>query len=165
MLLLFFFSSRRRHTRCSRDWSSDVCSSDLNWEPEVVARRMTGPSERGRSRQEMDALFSGLARLFRTWPGSLVAKCWSDFGLSQWAIPDCDLVVALQNRRFDAGGTQSLFSFSNNFIARRKLFDAAVAQRQVTDGPGINSNLQCPFKGGAGRMLIPQELLHEFRRL
>src|SRR6266498_4945807 len=28
-LLLFFFSSRRRHTRCGRDWSSDVCSSDL----------------------------------------------------------------------------------------------------------------------------------------
>src|SRR5690606_40542984 len=27
---LFFFSSRRRHTRFSRDWSSDVCSSDLN---------------------------------------------------------------------------------------------------------------------------------------
>src|SRR2546429_1646641 len=29
MLSFFFFSSRRRHTRCSRDWSSDVCSSDL----------------------------------------------------------------------------------------------------------------------------------------
>src|SRR5216684_7061410 len=29
MLVFFFFSSRRRHTRCSRDWSSDVCSSDL----------------------------------------------------------------------------------------------------------------------------------------
>src|SRR3990172_596017 len=32
-----FFSSRRRHTRCSRDWSSDVCSSDLRvflvWHP------------------------------------------------------------------------------------------------------------------------------------
>src|SRR3989449_236632 len=27
--MYFFFSSRRRHTRCSRDWSSDVCSSDL----------------------------------------------------------------------------------------------------------------------------------------
>src|SRR5690554_7924525 len=26
---MFFFSSRRRHTRCGRDWSSDVCSSDL----------------------------------------------------------------------------------------------------------------------------------------
>src|SRR5215208_7875563 len=27
---LFFFSSRRRHTRWPRDWSSDVCSSDLD---------------------------------------------------------------------------------------------------------------------------------------
>src|SRR5207245_3996247 len=29
MFSFFFFSSRRRHTRCYRDWSSDVCSSDL----------------------------------------------------------------------------------------------------------------------------------------
>src|SRR5207245_4845890 len=31
----FFFSSSRRHTRCYRDWSSDVCSSDLKdvWLP------------------------------------------------------------------------------------------------------------------------------------
>src|SRR2546422_6747869 len=29
LMSFFFFSSRRRHTRCSRDWSSDVCSSDL----------------------------------------------------------------------------------------------------------------------------------------
>src|SRR2546429_6545462 len=28
MSYYFFFSSRRRHTRCSRDWSSDVCSSE-----------------------------------------------------------------------------------------------------------------------------------------
>src|SRR5262245_26077722 len=27
---VFLFSSRRRHTRCLSDWSSDVCSSDLN---------------------------------------------------------------------------------------------------------------------------------------
>src|SRR6266498_4593880 len=35
MLFFFFFSSRRRHTRCGRDWSSDVCSSDL---PERIER-------------------------------------------------------------------------------------------------------------------------------
>src|SRR5690606_40937864 len=29
-VVVFFFSSRRRHTRFSRDWSSDVCSSDLS---------------------------------------------------------------------------------------------------------------------------------------
>src|SRR6266568_2128087 len=34
----FFFSSRRRHTRWNCDWSSDVCSSDLQ-----KARRMLGP--------------------------------------------------------------------------------------------------------------------------
>src|SRR5262245_64650653 len=33
----FFFSSRRRHTRCLSDWSSDVCSSDLVDDPGVPA--------------------------------------------------------------------------------------------------------------------------------
>src|SRR5947209_18796407 len=34
--ICFFFSSRRRHTRYWRDWSSDVCSSDLN-EPDAMS--------------------------------------------------------------------------------------------------------------------------------
>src|SRR6266536_2547064 len=33
MMFFFFFSSRRRHTRSTRDWSSDVCSSDLSDPP------------------------------------------------------------------------------------------------------------------------------------
>src|SRR5690606_40962478 len=41
----FFFSSRRRHTSFSRDWSSDVCSSDLhmNEKPDIdgLVRRLT----------------------------------------------------------------------------------------------------------------------------
>src|ERR1035441_11010130 len=35
---LIFFSSRRRHTRCLSDWSSDVCSSDLN---EALQKELT----------------------------------------------------------------------------------------------------------------------------
>src|SRR6266436_4522017 len=35
----FFFSSRRRHTRCSRDWSSDVCSSDLRGSAEAAVTK------------------------------------------------------------------------------------------------------------------------------
>src|SRR5437899_4618134 len=40
--LSFFFSSRRRHTRCLSDWSSDVCSSDLTFADQVttVAREV-----------------------------------------------------------------------------------------------------------------------------
>src|SRR5207302_8191344 len=50
-LFFFFFSSRRRHTRFSRDWSSDVCSSDLQaakeilaGEPAAAARKWLGPT-------------------------------------------------------------------------------------------------------------------------
>src|SRR5207249_11898627 len=43
-LLCFFFSSRRRHTRSKRDWSSDVCSSDLGIAmPETQRRRNRYP--------------------------------------------------------------------------------------------------------------------------
>src|SRR3712207_8035315 len=44
---MFFFSSRRRHTRYWRDWSSDVCSSDLgkelslHWDPMLVGGTIT----------------------------------------------------------------------------------------------------------------------------
>src|SRR2546429_9351111 len=38
MVVFFFFSSRRRHTRCSRDWSSDVCSSDLSGGCEIQSK-------------------------------------------------------------------------------------------------------------------------------
>src|SRR5437899_4850999 len=40
---IFFFSSRRRHTRCLSDWSSDVCSSDLGWPTPVGAATPRSP--------------------------------------------------------------------------------------------------------------------------
>src|SRR2546429_500990 len=45
MVVFFFFSSRRRHTRCSRDWSSDVCSSDLLQVNDQVGSREIGGKE------------------------------------------------------------------------------------------------------------------------
>src|SRR5258707_8136523 len=39
---MFFFSSRRRHTRYWRDWSSDVCSSDLLSRRAFLTRSTTG---------------------------------------------------------------------------------------------------------------------------
>src|SRR6266852_5845814 len=45
----FFFSSRRRHTRCYRDWSSDVCSSDL---PRLLRRHgLTDPWRMAQARR------------------------------------------------------------------------------------------------------------------
>src|SRR5690606_26063110 len=45
----FFFSSRRRHTRFSRDWSSDVCSSDLVWQSLWGRNKSRFPIGQGRS--------------------------------------------------------------------------------------------------------------------
>src|SRR3989442_3982429 len=39
---MFFFPSRRRHGRCGRDWSSDVCSSDLLPEEGIHTRVVEG---------------------------------------------------------------------------------------------------------------------------
>src|SRR5699024_8656976 len=38
----FFFSSRRRHTRSKRDWSSDVCSSDLEMKADIILSGVGG---------------------------------------------------------------------------------------------------------------------------
>src|SRR3989442_9349094 len=40
ILCFFFFSSRRRHTRCGRDWSSDVCSSDLDLDGATIEQML-----------------------------------------------------------------------------------------------------------------------------
>src|SRR5262245_64607272 len=47
--VFFFFSSRRRHTRCLSDWSSDVCSSDLGCRPPSARtdRGLRGDAEAG----------------------------------------------------------------------------------------------------------------------
>src|SRR5690625_4874235 len=51
LLFVFFFSSRRRHTRWPRDWSSDVCSSDLfeivatNWDFDQAEYTVTAGEE------------------------------------------------------------------------------------------------------------------------
>src|SRR5690606_32129660 len=41
LFFFFFFSSRRRHTRFSRDWSSDVCSSDLKYVTQLQNNELT----------------------------------------------------------------------------------------------------------------------------
>src|SRR2546429_1605709 len=62
--MFFFFSSRRRHTRCSRDWSSDVCSSDLipgSSESLVPPKRVVG-GHLGTGWSGKEQFFSGAAR-------------------------------------------------------------------------------------------------------
>src|SRR5690606_334896 len=61
-LFVFFFSSRRRHTRFSRDWSSDVCSSDLAGCRRVYHAGDVIAGERVYSGQQYDLFLVGLDR-------------------------------------------------------------------------------------------------------
>src|SRR5690606_39332312 len=63
-IIFFFFSSRRRHTRFSRDWSSDVCSSDLRYKDlernyRAMIRRMRAGDP------ELAELWHGLGQVYR----------------------------------------------------------------------------------------------------
>src|SRR2546430_15613016 len=67
-VVCFFFSSRRRHTRFDCDWSSDVCSSDLNYsgvaglsQLSVIWVRTPGlrPSQRSRNSFHSDSSWTG----------------------------------------------------------------------------------------------------------
>src|SRR5207302_7236816 len=58
---VFFFSSRRRHTRFSRDWSSDVCSSDLMIHCQAAATRETTPFGFSRQWRRLRALRAAAA--------------------------------------------------------------------------------------------------------
>src|SRR6266513_4518948 len=64
--IIFFFSSRRRHTRSKRDWSSDVCSSDLDHPAELGAVGATGTLAANRIASDADVVIG-------------VGTRWSDF--------------------------------------------------------------------------------------
>src|SRR5690606_41171531 len=100
----FFFSSRRRHTRFSRDWSSDVCSSDLAADMEVVT---TSPELEAlrktllemvvseNPRLEVDPLrsfssqeLSLLAQHYAVTPRSEERRVGKECGSRRWPSPD-----------------------------------------------------------------------------
>src|SRR6266704_4663564 len=61
-MILFFFSSRRGHTRSKRDWSSDVCSSDLKLvrgSADVAAHERAGQDQAVGARQVGHGAYGG----------------------------------------------------------------------------------------------------------
>src|SRR5437660_1246288 len=73
---VFFFSSRRRHTRWPRDWSSDVCSSDL---PAVVVLGYKATPESIRAMRESFHLDEPLPRSEERRVGKECRSRWSPY--------------------------------------------------------------------------------------
>src|SRR5216684_6955997 len=123
-LFFFFFSSRRRHTRCSRDWSSDVCSSDLARAAGARApcpRVKTLPAARGRNR-ELLGIYAAATQPTGGKPESGRAQEARRrrllYRAGRFQVPICDFSGRVQNRGSGA-------------VAARR-----VAQKGRSNGPG-----------------------------
>src|SRR5256884_151151 len=114
--LFFFFSSRRRHTRCSRDWSSDVCSSDLSvtFTPSVAAAEaatLVFTDDDLNSPQNVSLSGTGSNS-----PGVGLAPTGLDFGNQLLATTSAPMTVTLTNTGA-AALTINSFAASGDFAA------------------------------------------------
>src|SRR5690606_40822020 len=71
----FFFSSRRRHTRFSRDWSSDVCSSDLFFSALAKSEHLARALKKSLSKIGVDFPLQPLAFRGRSGASSSLCSC------------------------------------------------------------------------------------------
>src|SRR3712207_7859203 len=98
---LFFFSSRRRHTRYWRDWSSDVCSSDL---PHVPQRQVAGRIPERKARHPLPALFPVGQRMDQAVQVVGVARAVT----ARRAVRQLDRKSVAQGKSVDLGGRRIL---------------------------------------------------------
>src|SRR5205814_6997647 len=114
----FFFSSRRRHTRCLSDWSSDVCSSDLATQYAPVGLAVTGG---------VDLTVGGLA-------------VNDPAGTAAWSVqPDLELGAALYGDR-----TFTLASAPTYVLGAPWWLRTANASRTAAADPLVTFTLSAP---------------------
>src|SRR6266511_1859169 len=141
MFCFFFFSSRRRHTRFSRDWSSDVCSSDLEYVADL--ERWADPRVAQEIRKHADA--DGLARDDRWAAGSTAAIP---------PLPSRAAPLALDGRELDEDEITRLFEARGRDLAA--VVAAADSLRREVSGDvvtyvvtrNINYTNVCYFRCG-----------------
>src|SRR6266704_3975344 len=99
-MIFFFFSSRRRHTRSKRDWSSDVCSSDLIWDEWADANGELGPvyGSQWRSWPSADGgaidQIAQVVNSIRTRPDSRrhIVTAWNPAEIDKMKLPPCHVL-------------------------------------------------------------------------
>src|SRR5258707_10163211 len=141
----FFFSSRRRHTRYWRDWSSDVCSSDLAlafelWETPVDLPLYKSYSEYDRTLEEVEAKLSNIDGGYVALAGGQVAGVVL-LNVEQWRSVARieDIIVGRHFRRYGIGSLLLNCAFD---CARNRGCWAIVLETQNVNYPAIQFYLR-----------------------
>src|SRR6266496_5892610 len=92
-VFFFFFSSRRRHTRSLRDWSSDVCSSDLERVGRILQMHANHREERA---QIMAGEIAATVGLKNTTTGDTLATDTAPIRLESMDFPEPVISVAIE---------------------------------------------------------------------
>src|SRR6267154_4846704 len=145
--LSFFFSSRRRHTRWTGDWSSDVCSSDLGFGADPCDRGTAGGPDA-----------AGSLSAARRVAGQVGHVADGADGRKRPGLPRTQ---AKPERRFDAAVDVEVLAA----VARERLFGDAVEQLRAGEvgqadagdrQPGELGSTRVPFRHSVGSFLITQ---------
>src|SRR5882724_2674432 len=123
-MCFFFFSSRRRHTRCLSDWSSDVCSSDLG-APQSQRTRFDGALARGENLHRV-ALPGGTVQ-----DGLPVG---SEAGRTNFAAAEGDLVI---ERCTGSGGSPQTLAQQESGCQGDQQADADQSRQKTSSAPGL----------------------------
>src|SRR6266446_4608675 len=143
-MLLFFFSSRRRHTRLQGDWSSDVCSSDLLKCCGSFFKRQTWFGSRNYRHMKLQFIGSGCCLIGRT------RACETHGGFLRLGLPIC-ATKALGSRGIPLGcfailprGLKKFRQFKSDHSVARLLIEIRKLRGRVfsgTSAANASSNL------------------------
>src|SRR5690554_504852 len=127
-IFFFFFSSRRRHTRCGRDWSSDVCSSDL-MDADIL---FVGSSTINRN--ALPTIWNFLAGVNAFAMSGKLAGVFGSYGWSGEAVPQIKSYLTNLRCKVVGDGLKILFNPSTNDLSKAKeyaqeLVEAFVASK------------------------------------
>src|SRR5690606_6124371 len=168
---VFFFSSRRRHTRFSRDWSSDVCSSDLIGQRIPVRANTSSCSTAGAIRSDGSVTPSrttivAVVRSMR----SPAAACAASPISSAIANTDAPAIACLRAHALSVDGIpdsrRDAAFHTAGVVSASVLYNPAILSLSPTDGKQIRKSvgLLPPWQPGVDGLYLPVASRRERQR-